>query len=48
LHLNRDEGSSLAAEAKDGLQLIHEVNELLCWEVDRAFIVTGSGSHRLR
>lgn len=31
--LNRDERASLAAKAKDGLQLVHEVNELLCWAV---------------
>lgn len=48
LYLNRDERASLAAKAKDGLQLIHEVNGLLCWKVVHAFIVTGSSSHRLR
>lgn len=31
LHLNRDDRASLAAKAKDGLQQIHEVNELLSW-----------------
>lgn len=48
LHLNGDERASLAAKAKDGLQLIPEVNELLCWKVVHAFIVIGSSSPRLR
>lgn len=40
--------ASLSAKAKDGLQLIHEVNEPLCWKVVHAFRVIGSSSHRLR
>lgn len=48
LHLNRDERVSLAAKAKVVLQLIHEVNVLLCWEIVYAFKVIESTSHRLR
>lgn len=46
MRLNRDERAPLAAKANDGLQLIHEGEELLCWKVVQALRAAGSRRER--